>query len=292
VKAAFDLKRVLLVGSSDEVEEITERLLSDPGLGLEIVGFVNDSPGSLGTQAEIPEIIERFNVQEVIVLSSCRSVETMLPLLMHSSGHMIQVRTVMPVARLLGSGVRIEEFVGLPMFSMERGVVYLFWKGLKRVAEIILSLVILPFSAVAALILFVSAKLSGSIRFHGERRVGQGGRELILPRITLPSGGEGGDLFKPLLFLQVLTGRMSLVGPPPLKASQRPFEGPASVIDYKPGISGRWRSSNEAPVYEVIEAEFVSIQNWSLRKELSIMIRSLRFAFSGRYPVWFDTEGD
>jgi GT2 family glycosyltransferase len=291
VKAAFDLKRVLLVGSGDEVGEITERLLSDPGLGIEVVGFVNDSPESLGTPAEIPEIIERFKVQEVIVLSSCRSVETMLPLLMHSSGRMIQVRTVMPVARFFGSGVRIEEFVGLPMFSMERGIVHLFWKGLKRLADIILSAVILPLSAAAALILFVYGRLTGSIRFHGERREGLGGRELTVPRIILPSGGEGGDLFKPLLFLQVLVGRMSIVGPPPLRASQRPRKGPASIIDYKPGISGRWRSSDEAPVSEVIESEFASLQNWSLRKEFSIMIRSLRFAFSGRYPGWFDTEG-
>ena len=292
VKAAFDLKRVLLVGSGEEVGEITERLLSDPGLGIEVVGFVGDSPGSLGTHAEIPEIIERFKVQEVIVLSSCGNVETMLPLLMHSGGHMIQVRAVMPVARFLGTGVRIEEFVGLPMFAVERGVVHLFWKGLKRVADIILSLVILPLSAAAALILSVPGRLTGGIRFHGERRVGLGGRELTLPRVRFPSGGEGGDLFKPRLFLLVLLGRMSFVGPPPLRSSQRPRRGPASTIDYKPGISGRWRWSGEERITEVIESEFASLQNWSLKQELSIMIRSLRFAFSGGYPVWFDTEGD
>jgi len=292
VKAAFDLKRVLLVGSGDEVEEITERLLSDPRLGIEIVGFVNDSAGSLGTPAEIPEIIERFKVQEVIVLSSYRNVETILPLLMHSSGRMIQIRTVMPIARFLGSGARIEEFVGLPMFSIERGVVHLFWKGLKRTTDTILSAVILPFSLVAALFCFVCGKLTGRIRFHVERRVGLGGRELTVPRVAFSSGREGGDLFKPLLFLQVFAGRMSLVGPPPLRASQRRGVGSAEIIDYKPGITGAWRLSAEAPVSEVIEAEFASLQNRSLRRELSILIRSLRLAFSGRYPGWFDTEGD
>lgn len=292
VKAAFDLKRVLLVGSGDEVEEISERLLSDPRLGIEIVGFVNDSAGSLGTPAEIPEIVERFKVQEVIVFPSYRNVETILPLLMHSSGRMIQVRTVMPIARFLGSGARIEEFVGLPMFSIERGAVHLFWKGLKRATDMILSAVILPFSLVAGLICFVCGKLTGRIRFHGERRSGPGGRELTVPRVTFSSGREGGDLFKPLLFLQVLAGRMSLVGPPPLRVSMRRGMGSAAIIDYKPGTTGAWRLSAEASVSEVIEAEFASLQNWSLRKELSILIRSLRFAFSGRYPGWFDTEGD
>jgi len=292
VKAAFDLKRVLLVGSGDEVEGITERLLSDPRLGIEIVGFVNDSAESLGTPAEVPEIIERFKVQEVIVLPSYRNVETILPLLAHSSGRMIQVRTVMPIARFLGSGARIEEFAGLPMFSIERGFVYLFWKGLKRMTDIILSAIILPLSLVAALILRVSGRLSGRIRFHGERRIGLGGRGLTVPRITFPSGGEGGDLFKPLLFLQVFVGRMSLVGPPPLRPSQHRGAGSAAIMDYRPGTTGAWRLSDETPVSEVIEAEFALLQNWSLRKELSILIRSLRFAFSGRYPGWFDTEGD
>lgn len=290
VKAAFDLKRVLLVGSGDEVREITDRLLSDPRLGIEVVGFINDSAGSLGTPAEIPEVIERFKVQEVIVLPSYRDVETILPLLMYSSGRMIQVRTVMPIVRFLGSAARIEEFVGLPMFSIERGVLHLFWKGLKRTTDIILSAVVLPVSATAALILFVIGRMTGRVRFHSERRVGMGGREFMLPRVTSSSGGEGGDLFKPLLFLQVFAGRMSLVGPPPLRASQRRATGLPSIIDYTPGISGIWRFSPEGPVSEVIEAEFASLQNWSIRKELPIMIRSLRFAFSGRYPDWFDIE--
>ena len=291
VKTAFDLKRVLLVGSGDEVEEITKRLLSDPRLGIEIVGLVNDSAESLGTPAEIPQIVERFKVQEVIVLPSYRNVETILPLLMHSSGRMIQVRTVMPIARFLGSGARIEEFVGLPMFSIERGVVHLFWKGLKRTTDIILSAGILPFSLVAALILLACGRLSGRIRFFGERRAGLGGRELTLPRVIFSSGREGGDLFKPLLFLQAFGGRMSIVGPPPLRSSQRRMMGSAAIIDYKPGITGMWRLSAVAPVSEIIDAEFASLQNWSMRKELSIMIMSLRFAFSGRYPGWFDTEG-
>ena len=292
VKAAFDLKRVLLVGSGDEVEEIGERLLLDPRLGIEIVGFVNDSAGSLGRPSEIPQIIERFKVQEVIVLPSYRNVETMLPLLMYSSGHMIQVRTVVPIARFLGSGTRIEEFVGLPMFSIERGAVHLFWRGLKRTIDIILSVAILPFSLAAAPILFVCGKTRGKVRFYRERRSGAGGRELNLQRILFSSGREGGDLFKPLLLFQVFVGRMSFVGPPQLLPSQRLGIGSAGRIDYKPGITGEWRLSSEPPVTEIIEAEFALLQNWSMRKELSILIRSLRFTFSGRYPVWFDTEGD
>ena len=291
VKAAFDLKRVLLVGSAGEVEEVTSRLLSDRKLGIEVVGFVNDSAGSLGTPAEIPEIIERFKVQEVIVLPSYRNTETMLPVLMHSGGRMIQVRTVIPIARFLGSGARIEEFVGLPVFSIERGVLHLFWRSLKRAVDIVLSAVLLPLSVTAALVLFALGRTGRGIRFHGERRVGTRGRGLRLPRITFASGKEAGDLFKPLLFLHVFTGRMTLVGPPPLLESQRLETESPSLIYYRPGLSGEWRLSDEGPMREVIEAEFASLQSWSMRRELSILIRSLRFSFSGRYPAWFDTEG-
>ena len=293
VKAAFDLKRVLLVGSGREIDEISERLLADPGLGIEIVGSIGDSPGSLGGPSEIPQIVERFNVQEVIVLPSSRSVETVLPLLMHSQGRMIQVRTVMPIARSLGSGARLEEFVGLPMLSTERGAVHLFWKSIRRVVEIVISAIMLPLSSISFALLSAVAKLKGNIESYTELRAGSGGRELRLPRIRFSSGTEGGDLFKPLQFLQVISGRMGLVGPPPLRDSQRREIGWVGKIEYKPGLTGEWRfSPGDTPLGEVMEAEFASLQNWSMGKELSILIRSLRFSFSGRYPTWFDIEGD
>jgi GT2 family glycosyltransferase/lipopolysaccharide/colanic/teichoic acid biosynthesis glycosyltransferase len=294
IKANFDLKRVLLVGTRDEVRGLSERILSDPKLGIEIVGSISDSLDSLGAPPDIPVIVERFKVQEVIVLPSFQNSESLLPILIYSRGRMIQVRAVAPLARFLGSGALIDEYAGFSMFSIEHGVVQLFWKGLKRVVDIVVATIILPFSIVSTLFCFLFGKLTGRIRFYRERRCAARGRSIWMARAILSSGREIGDICKVGLFLKVIIGEMSLVGPPPLPAAMcRKGDVPRlGNIIYRPGITGAWRLIPEKPLAAAFEEELVSLQNWTFIEEILIMIRSFKFFFAGSYPTWFDEEGN
>ncbi len=292
VRANFDLKRVLLVGDRSEVDELHERLISDPGLGIEVVGSIDGSPGSLGGTADIPDVVERFKVQEVFVLPSHLNSAAMMPLLVHSGRRMIQIRMVTPLARFVGTGVRVDKLAGYYMFSMEKGVVQLLWRIIKRVMDMAVALLVLPFSAIFSLVYRLFGWLTGGTRFYNERRSGVLGRWITMPRIRSASGREAGDLFKAALFLQVLIGRMSLIGPPP-----GPDDGRCSVTNggamvYRPGITGMWRISPGKSYADSCVEELALLQNRSFAKDLLILARSLKFAFKGSYPEWFDTRGE
>jgi lipopolysaccharide/colanic/teichoic acid biosynthesis glycosyltransferase len=205
---------------------------------------------------------------------------------------MIQVRMVTPLARFVGSGVRVDKLAGYYMFSMERGIVQLLWGVIKRVMDIAISILVLPFSAVFSLFYYLFGVLAGHARFYKERCSGARGRMITIPRIRGASGREVGDLFKVSLFVQVLMGRMSLIGPPP-----RPAEGQfAATSDgamvYRPGVTGIWRISPGSTYMESYEEELALLQNRSFARDLLILVRSVRFAFKGSYPRWFDTRGD
>ena len=292
VKANFDLKRVLIVGERNEVEELYERLISDPGLGIEVVGSIDGSPESLGGLADIPDIVEKFKAQEVFVLPSHLNSSAMLPLFAHSGGRMIQVRRVTPLARFVGSGVRVDKLAGYYMFTMERGVVQLLWGIIKRVMDIAIAVLVLPFSALFSLFYYLLVGLAGRARFYSERRPGARGKTITIPRIRSSSGREAGDLFKAALFVQVLTGRMSLIGPPPGSVEGQFTEESSSDIVYRPGVTGIWRISPGSTYKESCEEELALFQNRSFARDLLILARSVKFAFKGSYPIWFDTRGD
>ncbi len=292
IKANFDLKRVLLVGERNEVEELYERLISDPALGIEVVGSIDGSPESLGGPSDIPDVVERFKVQEVFVLPSHLNSTAMMPLLAHSGGRMIQVRMVTPLARFVGSGVRVDKLAGYYMFSMERGIAQLLWGIIKRIRDMAIAVLALPFSAFFSLFYYLLCGLTGRAKFYSERRSGVRGRMITIPRVRSASGREAGDLFKAALFVQVLIGRMSLIGPPPGPLEGQ-FEGASGgVMVYRPGVTGNWRISPGSTYMESCEEELALLQNRSFSRDLLILARSLRFAFKGSYPIWFDTRGD
>lgn len=83
----------------------------------------------------------------------------------------------------------------------------------------------------------------------------------------------------PQLF-NVLRGEMSLVGPRPALPYEvdvyspyhrQRFEGP-------PGLTGLWQVSgrNRVPFEEMVRLDIEYLENWSLRKDLSILFRTLR----------------
>jgi GT2 family glycosyltransferase/lipopolysaccharide/colanic/teichoic acid biosynthesis glycosyltransferase len=292
VRANFDLKRVLLVGERDEVEKLYDRLISDPGLGIEVVGSIDGSPGSLGGPLDIPDVVERFKVQEVFVLPSHLNSSAMLPLLVHSSGRMIQVRMVTPLARFVGSGVRVDKLAGYYMFSLERGSVQLLGRIFKRVMDILIAILVLPLSALCSLFGSLSGRITGGIRFYSDLRRGAGGRAISFPRARRASGREAGDLFKVRLFVLVLRGGLSMIGPPPwpLDGLSAPVGGGAGAV--KPGITGIWRISPARSYMDALEEEYSLLQTSSFARDLLVLAKSIKFAINGSYPKWFDTGGD
>jgi len=290
VRSNFDLKRVLLIGSEGEVRKFTAQLANVPELGIEVVGCINDGPESLGSIQDIGKVVEKFKVQEVIVLPSYQGDKSLLPLIVYSRDRMIQIRVVSPLASILGSNVRVEELAGVHMFSIERGVASIVLNGLKRVIDIFSALLLLPFVSLLSLGYLLYSRMTGRIHFFGEVRRGAGGRRIVWPRAVTSSGNEAGDVFKARIFMYLLTGHLSLIGPPPLPPSRFESES-GGIYNVRPGITGKWRILSTDGWREAVEREMLDLQNWSFGRDMLILIQSVGAIASGAYPPWFYEEG-
>ena len=291
VKARFDLKRVLIVGSQEEAVELTDRLAGAPELGIDVVGYVGDGAGALGTPEELPDLLERFKIQEVLICRSRQNDRALLPFLAHSRRRVIQIRMISPLARFLGQGVRVEELAGLAVFSLERRILFGLERGIKRLSDCAAGAIALPFVECAFLGYRLYGRMRGTVTFFGEERKGRRGSPLAWPRVLRASGREAGDFVKPALCLALIGGKLSLVGPPSLY-EEPADEFTAALARMRPGITGRWRLSRSGSKRQALEEEALGLESWSLERDMMTFMESIGMLCSGAYPRWFFSKGD
>jgi exopolysaccharide biosynthesis polyprenyl glycosylphosphotransferase len=217
------------------------------------------------------------------------------------------------VTELAGPRVRIRPSCGLPLLHVERpelrGVRRLTKDAFDRSAAVLGLLITLP--VLVGIAVAIKLTSPGPIFFHQER-VGRGGQTFGMVKFrsmvvdadrNLEQGQNDGNgvLFKlrddprvtrvgrllrkysldelPQLF-NVLTGKMSLVGPrPPL-----PREVEHYGIDMnrrflvKPGITGLWQVSGRSDLSwdDSVRIDVRYVENWSLTFDLMILGKTLR----------------
>lgn len=292
VRASFDLKRVVLAGSVEEAADFREALVADPDMGIDIVGYIGDGADSLGSVDDLTGIVDRFKVQEVIILPSCAEKGLIMPFIMNSGPAQIQIRIVSPVARFLGRETRVERVGGSYMFSIERGAQYLFLRWLSRLLDISAAVILLPVSLLLSASCRVYGRITGNLVFYSETRYGRAPELIDWPAATRSSGSQAPDLCRPGLLILLLRGRVSLVGPPPLPVSDRRGET-VSRSGFRPGLSGRWRVDPAGGPLEAAEDEVLEMRVRALADYIEIIFKSIGKSLSGEYPEWFfDKEED
>ncbi len=79
--------------------------------------------------------------------------------------------------------------------------------------------------------------------------------------------------------VQVLTGEMSIVGPRPLV-----LEEDAKIrgtfrrrAEMRPGLTGPWQvaGASQIPITEMAELDYDYIENWSMRRDISLIVRTI-----------------
>ena len=87
-------------------------------------------------------------------------------------------------------------------------------------------------------------------------------------------------------FLNVLLGQMSVVGPRPVTPDEASFFGSdlPLVLSVRPGLTGLWAVSgrSELPYRERAALEASYVRSWSLRGDLSIIVRTVPAVMSRR----------
>ena len=285
VSASFDLKRVLVLGSAEEVSRLASRT---GALGIDIVGVVNESDESLGPIDRVEELLDEFRIQEIIVMPSFTESQRLLRTILRLKGKMVQIKVISDLAGVLGSGVSIEEIDGIDLFSLEFGFTMKFERFLKRSLDIFVAILAVPFSLLLVPIIKTLARSRG-LKPVVEGRTAFKGEEIQWVGLVDGDGNYRFTLIDYHILACILAGKLSFVGPPPVYGEM--YEKDRFLLDtVKPGITGRWRLVRQEVFDEVVDQEISYLRNWSFGNDLLIFLKSFFMLKRAAYPAWFYTK--
>lgn len=317
--------RAVVVGMNEQGGSLADRLAATHETGVELVGFFDDRTPDrihgrgrhrmLGRIQEIAAYVKQHHVQLVYLslpMASQPRIKQLLDALKDTTASVYFVPDMFVTDLIQG---RTDTICGLPVIS----VVETPFRGpdalVKRASDIVLSVAILLLLSPLMLAIAAGVKMSspGPVIFR-QRRYGVWGQEIIVWKFRTMTVTEDGavvtqarrddDRVTPLgrflrrssmdelpQFINVLQGRMSIVGPRPHAVAHNEFYRPL-IKNYmlrhkvKPGITG-WAQVNgfrgETDSLEKMEGrvrcDLDYLRNWSLRLDLWIIWRTIRLVF-------------
>jgi hypothetical protein len=147
--------RVLLIGAGEIGQLLLNKILLQPKLGYQIVGVIDAGKQSrsampaavpvLGALADVPWIIDRYGVDEVIIGLPESSNQELVNIISLCEREKVGIRVFPDVFQFMASEVTIGDLGGLPLLTI-RDVALQGWKlTVKRIMDMILSAIGLVF---------------------------------------------------------------------------------------------------------------------------------------------------
>jgi exopolysaccharide biosynthesis polyprenyl glycosylphosphotransferase len=307
--------RVLIVGVSDVGQMIFHKIESNPGMGYEVVGFVeaNGQKGTLpglpilGRAGDLAPLIDEHQVDEVIIALPEATHHEILLLISECERGKVTIKVFPDVFQYMAGQVSIGDLGGLPLLTV-RDIALRGWRLLvKRLIDIVgaacLLVLLSPLLMLTALLIKLDSR---GPAFYAQERMGLDGRPFMIfkfrsMRTDAEVNGPGwtveddprttrlGRLIRRInvdefpQLINVLIGEMSLVGPRP----ERPVwvnQYRRSIPRYmdrhweKGGMTG-WAQVNglrgDTSIPERIKYDLWYIENWSLLLDIKIIIRTI-----------------
>jgi putative colanic acid biosysnthesis UDP-glucose lipid carrier transferase len=316
-----DRRRAVVAGMNEQGLELARRLGSDPYSRVRVVGFFDDrgdqriKPGSgyplLGKISGLPGFAKDNQIELIYVSLPMASQPRIVSLLdgLHDTTASIYFVPDIFVTDLIQG--RMDSVSGLPVvavcetpFMGVNGII-------KRSSDVLLSLLILVLVSPLLLLTALAVRLSspGPV-FFTQRRYGLDGHEIIVYKFRTMSVCEDGSMIEqarkqdarvtPLgrwlreysidelpQFVNVLQGRMSIVGPRPHAVAhnemyRKLITGYMVRHKVKPGITG-WAQVNgyRGETEELdkmkgrIHYDLDYLRNWSLRLDLYVIAKTI-----------------
>jgi putative colanic acid biosynthesis UDP-glucose lipid carrier transferase len=315
-------RRAVLVGMNEQGFSLTQRLALPGDAGIEFVGFFDDRPRErqhegrqhrqLGGLADIAGYVKAHRISLVYVslpMAPQPRITRLLDDLQDTTASVYFVPDMFVTELIQG---RTDSVCGLPVISVcetpFRGPAGV----LKRASDIVLAsvIILLVWPLMLAVALAVKLSSPGPLIFR-QRRYGLGGEEIIIYKFRSMTVTEDGDRVEQARrndarvtrvgavlrrtsldelpqFINVLQGRMSIVGPRPHAVAHNEIYR-ALIKSYmvrhkvRPGITG-WAQVNglrgETESLEKMEArvrcDLDYLRNWSLLLDLQIIWKTIR----------------
>ncbi len=323
-RRGFGTDKLLIVGTGDTARIILQRILWSPYLGYDIVGLIAEDGEVaikemlgfpiLGAPEDLPQIIEQYDIAEVIVALPERGHRETIRVISYCERGRVSIKVFPDIFQFVTTAANIDDLGGLPLLSVRdfamRGYLLIF----KRLMDVTVSAVGLIFLSPLMLLVALAIKLeSPGPAFFVQERMGLDGKPFLMikfrsMRRDAEKHGPGwtkdndprqtklGTLLRKVEIdelpnlINVFLGEMSLVGPRPEQAHYvEQFRG--NVPRYmerhkeKGGMTG-WAQVNglrgDTSIAERTKYDLWYSENWSILLDVKIILRTVWQIFEKR----------
>ncbi|MFV9504567.1 MAG: sugar transferase [Oscillochloridaceae bacterium umkhey_bin13] len=319
-------RRVLVIGDPVAGQQLAEEFGRRAWTGITVVGYANETQDPeaalayLGDLSRLPHTIATHQIDEAIFALPPQQAERVAALSLELLKQPVMLHMLPSVLDLTFARTPVTVIGGIPLISLRESALTPGQRALKRMFDIVTSLVLIGlFSPILALIaLLIKLESPGPIFFFQER-IGEHGRRFRMIKFRsmyadadrrwhkVARRDETGRLIHkmsndprvtrvgrklrrtsldelPQLF-NVLRGEMSLVGPRPempyIAAEYEPWQWQRFRVP--PGMTGWWQVNgrSDRPMHLNTEDDLYYIQNYSFWLDLRILFKTLIVVWQG-----------
>jgi exopolysaccharide biosynthesis polyprenyl glycosylphosphotransferase len=192
--------RMLIVGAGEVGRTIMRNIVAQPGLGYQVVGFVDDNPEKgqkdigrfkgLGSIDNLPRIVQEESIGEVIITLPWMYHRKIISIMTQCEREGVRARLVPDLLQMSLSRMDVDDLGGVPMIGIKE-ISITGWKlVMKRAIDFTIALVGLIVSLPLTLLIALAIKLDspGPVLFR-QVRVGKVGRHFVLYKFRSMSEG-------------------------------------------------------------------------------------------------------
>jgi Undecaprenyl-phosphate glucose phosphotransferase len=316
-KNGFHQRRVLIIGEGEWVETVIHKLNRFPELGFQVVGVLVNAPSQstlvggkevLGHFMDVGKIVKSHQIEQIFIALPRSESSELDHILNAIKDEPVDIQLVPFVMDFITLGCEVEDFDGIPLVSLNDSPLYGWGAFLKRITDVLFSILLIIVLSPILLILGIFVRLSskGPI-FFTQERMGLDGQTFQMYKfrsMKMDAETKSGAVWATEndsrrtwfgMFLRttsldelpqlwnVLKGNMTLVGPRPERpvfVEQFKREIPNYMLRHKvkAGMTGwaqvnGWRGNTS--LRKRIEFDLYYIKHWSYLFDLKILLLTL-----------------
>lgn len=324
-RQGIGLRRAIVVGAAEEVELVRRGVSRRSIPEQRIVGYLTTTSGAdpqaLGRLEDLEAIIERHDVQEVLIAAAL-SGDDLRSIAQCCFDRGTDLYLAPPAAARGGYRTEPLQLGGYPVFRLHPSRLKVPGLMVKRVVDVVLATLALVLLSPLIALIAIAIKLdSPGPVFFLQQRVGLGGRRFTMWKFRsmqvgaeqreaelahLNIYGENGtfklandprvtrmgrvlrrtSLDELPQLINILKGEMSIVGPRPALVSDLARYAPHHYerLSVVPGLTGPWQVGGRNLITDfetILGLERNYIRNWSLWTDVKIVLRTFMVVITG-----------